>query len=140
MLKAKVNIPTIDMKKTEDALHKVMSEAVLNAAKKWVLDVTSSVPVWSGASKASFLKLAFEVQVGLAIAPKVTSRIPLGIATSTGALILEKGKHYGWEWSSDLDYIHIVDQNNEFLRAGQRALKSINLPTIPVVFVNGTRK
>lgn len=121
-LKAKVRYPKIALAKTKAAVHKAMVDRVTEACKTWVIATTDNVPVYTGASKASFLRLAFAVQVELTIRPVVTSRIPLGIATSTGHLIVDQGSRYGFEWTSGLDYINIVDDRRHFLAAGDRAL------------------
>lgn len=121
-LKAKVRFPKISIAKTQARIHEAMVQAVTDACKTWVIATTDAVPVLTGASKASFLRLAFAARVTLTINPRVTSRIPLGIATSTGQLIVQKGSRYGFEWTSGLDYIHIVDRYDGFLDAGDAAL------------------
>src|SRR5688572_12974693 len=107
-LRANINYPRIDLKRSGDAIHQKMIEKVTEACKTWVISTTDVVPVLTGASKASFLKLAFHAQVVLSINPVVASRIPLGIDTSVGELIIERGKVYGFHWESDLEYIHVV--------------------------------
>lgn len=131
-LKAKVRYPKIDRGKTSDALHETLTNAAIEAAKTFVITATSIVPVWSGASKASFLKLASQVSVGVAVSPRsdAPNRIPLGIETSTGYLILSRGRSYSFVWSSDLDYIHIVEENNAFVEAGLEAVQAMSV-TLP---------
>jgi len=135
-LKAKVRYPKIDRGKTSDLVHDTLTTAAIDAAKTFVLAATEIVPVWSGASKASFLKLASQISVGLSITPRsdAPNRIPLGIETSTGYLILSRGRSYSFVWSSDLDYIHIVEENHAFVTAGLAAVEnmSVNLPQ-PVI-------
>lgn len=126
-LKARVNYPRLDLKKCSENVHKTMVDKVTHAAKVWVQATTDNVPVLTGASKASFLKLAFEAKIALSITPRTVSRIPLGIDTSTGVLHATKGKTYGFEWSSNLEYIHVVDRHNRFLTAGDRALRKLRI-------------
>jgi hypothetical protein len=130
-LKAKVRYPRIDIERSEASIHETMVAAITDAARSFVVHATPSVPVLTGASKASFLKLASLVQVSLTISPRVESRIPLGIATSTGVLTSDKDKGiYGFEWSSELPYIHIVDARTGFVDAGIAGLESKN-PILP---------
>lgn len=132
-LLAKVRYPRIDRNKTNDDIHKAMTRAVFDAARAFVLAATRQVPVWSGASKASFLKLAHQVEATLTINPKsdAPNRIPLGIETSTGEIIATKGRHYAFTWASDLDYIHIVDRHNSFVDAGLAALNRKKFAKLP---------
>ena len=131
-LKAKVRYPKIDRGKTTDALHETLSQAAIDAAKTFVITASEGWPVWSGASKASFLKLASQVSVGLSISPRADApnRIPLGIETSTGYLIISRGRSYSFVWSSDLDYIHIVEGDHGLIEAGLAAVQemSVDLP------------
>lgn len=130
-LKAVVKYPRVDIKRSVEELHAVMVDAAVDAAQTWVIATTDVVPVWSGASKASFLKLCALIRTPIIISPIVKSRIPLGVQSSTGELIVEKGKSYGFSWSSDLVYIHIVDQRSGFLDAGSAALLGISNPQLP---------
>lgn len=131
-LHVKVRYPRINIQASKEAIDKHMSEQVLEALRTWVIAVTNQVPVWTGASKASFLRLAFEVSVGLTIIPRApVSRIQFGFETSTGEIIRKKGTTYGWVWRSELDYIQIVDRYNSFLAAGESALQNIKIKELP---------
>ena len=129
-LRAEIRYPRIDIDRSVDEIHRVMSELVVEACKTWVISTTDFVPVLTGASKASFLKLAFHARTTLSITPRIKSRIPLGIETSEGEIFAEKGISYGWRWSSGLDYIQIVDRHNAFLAAGERSLQHVS-PVLP---------
>lgn len=131
-----VRYPRPDIEKTTDAIHAYMSDKIIEAVKTYVFATTDVIPVWSGASKASFLKLAFFAKVQLAISPVVKSRIPLGIETSTGEVFTERGKIYGFNWASDLYYIHIVDQRVRFVERGEAKLRSIKIGLPPIIISN----
>lgn len=134
-LRAKVNYPRLAKEATKRRLDKAMNEAVIEALRTWVIATTDNVPVLTGASKASFLKLSRQAQVALTIVPKTISRIQFGFDTSVGEIISENGVKYGWEWRSDLSYIQIVDARNSFLAAGESALKNQkHIPLPPPVF------
>lgn len=96
------------------ALLRAKLEAALNqGAKAWLGGVTGRVPVWSGMSQASLLKLSELVGGTIVISPKhgVKSRIPLGkilgsavkVITDTDftITIITKVPHYTYqEYSS----------------------------------------
>lgn len=130
-LRAKVRYPRVDKKKTSEKIDAEMVRNVNEALRVWVINVTNNVPVLTGASKASFLKLAFIANVGLTIVPRIQSRIPLGIETSIGQLLYERGVRYGWIWQSDLDYIHIVDRHHQFLAVGEEVLRNLRIGNLP---------
>lgn len=130
-LKLKGGIPRIDIKATEKAIHEAMIRFVIDdALVPWVTYSTDPVPVWSGAARASFLKLASAAKTKIQINPIVRSRIPLGIETSVGEVISSPGKEYGWLWSSDLAHIGIVEDRVAFQEAGLRAIKRLK-PKLP---------
>lgn len=130
-LKAKVKFPVINKSKTIDVLDKHMNDQVTRALRAWLIAATSQVPVLTGASKASFLKLAFQAKVALNIRPRSVNRIALGTSTSGGYIYKRKGIRYGWRWSSRLDYIQYVDRHNQFLAAGEAALRNFKLQNLP---------
>jgi len=132
-LSAKVKYPRIDFKATEKAIHTEMTRFVIeDALVPWVTNSTDPVPVWSGAARASFLKLASQAKTAIQINPIAPSRIPLGIETSVGDVIAKPGKDYGWLWSSDLAHIGIVNERVDFQSAGLRAIKRLK-PALPNV-------
>ena len=130
-LTIKGKIPRIDLKATEKAIHESMTRFVIDdALAPWVTHSTNPVPVWSGASRASFLKLASAAKTTIQINPIAPSRIPLGIETSVGEVIALPGKEYGWLWSSDLAHIGIVEDRVGFQQAGLRAIRKLK-PELP---------
>lgn len=73
----------------EKALTANLKEAVRAYLRAIIFNV---VPVWSGASVATFMKLAAAVNQPLVIVPKVSSRVGLGASRSTGALNVDMSK------------------------------------------------
>ena len=138
-LKVKIRYPRIDIKETTDKIHEVMVTAIFDAAQIWVLAATENVPVLTGASKASFLKLAHQAKVTLTIVPRKASRIPLGIATSGGDILISRGRSYSFVWQSALDYIQIVQRHNAFLEAGAAALRTKKLAQLPQPVIKRSR-
>lgn len=139
-LKADVRYPVVDIPRAKKRIGDVMTQFTFDALREWVNEVTDVIPVWSGASRASFLKLANQAQTAieiesLIVAP-IGSRIPLGFETSIGVVIADaRGSSglFGWDWSSALDYIGIVDDRVRFLDAGNRVIErhEPELPTPP---------
>ncbi len=129
-----VNYPKIDIPKTEAAIHKTMTKFIIDTLKVWVLESTDTIHVWSGASRASFIKLAGFAQTTIEISPVATSQIPLGIQTSIGTIISKPKEEYGWDWASDLSHIQIVDDNYSgpggFEQAGFKAIDKLQ-PVLP---------
>jgi hypothetical protein len=124
MLKVKGKIaPEIDIRKTLDTFHKDMTEFLFKTMKIWVTESTNPVPVWSGAARASFLKLAAQAQTTITINPIVKSRIPLGVQTSKGEVKVDPEREYSWLWSSELAHIGIVESRVGFVGAGIASIK-----------------
>jgi hypothetical protein len=127
-------LPEIDVKKTIKQFHAYMTNFVIDSLSGWVGESTDPIPVWSGASRATFIKAANTAKTQISIAPIVApigSRIPLGIEKSQFTLIVKPTSSYGWEWESDLDYIGIVDDRVQFIEAGLKFVKKIGDPTLP---------
>ena len=128
-------VPKIDVKKTVDAFHKDMTKFLFDTLKLWVSETTNPVPVWSGAARASFLKLANQAQVTISINPVAPPRIDLGIEQSKGVVTADVKKEYSWLWSSDLAHIGIVDDRVGFVDIGIAAIRNMEPPTTDIVYI-----
>jgi len=125
-----VHIPRPDIKATKAMLHEHMTKFTLDQLKKWVLHTVDPIPVWSGAARASFLFLAAKAFTSITINPVAPSRLTLGITEAKAEVFAEPGKRYGWEWSSTLDHIGIVEDRVGFVKAGFNAIKNAK-PNLP---------
>jgi hypothetical protein len=125
-----VKYPRVDFKKTEDEIHKVMTKFTFDTLAKWVAGTTQPIPVWSGASRASFLRLAALASTSITINPVAPSRLTLGITEASSEVVAKRGELYGWSWSSTLDYIDIVEERVSFIAAGFASIKAqrVTLP------------
>lgn len=113
--KGALKAPRLDLSAYRNAMHKHLSEQTMEAAKKWFDAIIKSgvVPVWSGASRATFRKLANQVQYNVPIAPKVPSRIPMGEAASEGFLTMNPGTgKYTFHYSTRLEHLIVNEYNN----------------------------
>jgi hypothetical protein len=111
-----------------------MKEFLFKTLKIWVTESTNPVPVWSGASRASFLKLAAQAQTIVSISPIAPSRVPLGIETSKGLVKADVKREYSWLWSSSLAHIGIVEDRVGFVEAGITAIKNEKPPSTDIVY------
>lgn len=140
MVKVKVDVryPVVDIPKAKKAINETMTKFTFDLLRKWLQEVTDVIPVWSGASRATFLKLAnqveFQITISALIVAPIGSRIPLGFQESIGVIIADaRGQSgiYGWDWASSLDYIGIVENRVGFLAAGQRVVNRTDPPELP---------
>ena len=144
-LKVIVRYPRPDIKGTKKRVHKEMTKFATGQLKTWVLNTVDPIPVWSGAARATFLKLAARAQTSLTINPIAPdppgSRIYLGISETTSELIADqRSGQYGWVWQTTLAHMGIVEDRVGFVSAGFRALQSekVKLPQ-PVFKAERTR-
>lgn len=137
-VKADVRYPIIDIKEAKRKIGKIMTDFTFDVLAEWTIETTNVIPVWSGASRASFLKLAnqakVEIEIDSLIVAPIGSRVSLGYATSIGVVIADargnKGL-YGWDWASTLDYIGIVESRVQFIEAGNRVVRRRKPPKLP---------
>lgn len=132
-----VRFPFIDVIKARKRIHETMTTFIYDVLADWVIGATTVIPVWSGASRATFLKLANQAKIGIVIEPLIVapigSRIPLGYAESLGVVIADargSGAIYGWDYLATLDYIGIVEQRVNFIEAGEAAIRG-KTPVLP---------
>jgi hypothetical protein len=99
----KFNIPRINVDRYRNELDKSMREAVAQAVMEWLDAVLMEIPVWSGASRATFIKLGMQIGMNIPVAPAsgnwahglFTSRIDRrgeGLSQSTGKVEHDKAK------------------------------------------------
>ena len=87
-------------------LHESLSNDIAHAAFTWLEAVLSEIPTWSGASRATFLRLAREVEYALTIAPKVESRIGYGQRHGDGEIKADPKKGiYTFSYSTTLRHL-----------------------------------
>jgi hypothetical protein len=144
---AETRYPVVDIPRAKKKIGKTMTDFTFDVLREWITESTNVIPVWSGASRASFLKLANQAKVKIEIEPLIVapigSRIPLGYETSVGVIIADaRGSRglYGWDWASTLDYIGIVDDRVKFIQAGQRVVDRRKPPKLPQPPTTTTKK
>jgi hypothetical protein len=110
-----LNIPSLDVGGYLAKLDSILTDAIQNAAREWLHATVVEVPVWSGASVATFLKLAAAVAFPLGVSPitGVNTRVPLGTANSTGSLDIDKAAgRYTFTYGTTLAHLIWNEFNN----------------------------
>lgn len=113
----KLVAPRLNLDAYKDMLHRALEEALAQACEMWLAaTVDAEVPVWSGASQATFLELAGRIGRPLPIAPVVQSRIGQGVAEGHARWETDKEKGlYTFEYSTTLWWLIV----NEYYDATQ---------------------
>lgn len=110
--------PRVNFPAYRARLHARLSEAIAQAAVAWLGRVTTIVPVWSGASQATFLPLASEIDFHLSIAPVVASRIDLGLTSADGRVTADRERgEYRFHYETTLAHLIYNEFNNANLLA-----------------------
>ena len=101
--------PRIDMAKYRSVLDKHLRETIAQAIMDWLeMTVLAEVPVWSGASRATFLALARNIEYNIPISPVAPSRVGRGTAESSGSLETDAMKgRYVFNYSTTLPWLCI---------------------------------
>lgn len=108
-------IPKLNLAAYRDALHRRLTDAIQNAAREWLHATVVEVPVWSGASVATFLKLAAAVAFPLGVSPVTgaPNRVSLGSGASTGELTTDKDAgRYTFTYGTSLAHLIYNEFNN----------------------------
>jgi hypothetical protein len=98
---------------------KAMLNALRNlnerAGQAWIHAAVNSAPIptWSGASRATFQKLARELGTSVPIGPirSKKSRVGLGAATASGSGVIEDGDFIGFIYTTNLRYLAYNEYN-----------------------------
>ena len=107
--------PKLNLSAYFDALHRHLTDAIQNAAREWLHATVVEVPVWSGASVATFLKLAAAVAFPLGVSPVTgaPNRVAFGQRSGTGELNLDKGAgKYTFTYGTSLAHLIYNEFNN----------------------------
>ena len=105
---------SLDLGSYKRALHAEMTKAVQEAARQYLrATVASLIPVWSGASAATFIELAQKVAYPLGVRPKrgVKNRVALGQHLGQGEV--EYGPtRYVFKYSTSLPHLIWNESHN----------------------------
>ena len=106
-----------DMAAYLTAMRKSLTEVNKEAGRIWIHAAVEVIPIptWSGASRATFQKLAREVGTSVPIGPRrARDRTALGrLSSTTSGVIEDKAAHYyGFQYVSDLRYLTYNEFNH----------------------------
>jgi hypothetical protein len=111
--KATLRVPRFQKSRYRQVLHEYLSEEITKAAFVWLTAVLEEIPVWSGASHATFLHLSREVGYQLVINPKVISRISYGQSHGGGEITADPAKGlYTFSYETSLEHLIYNEFNN----------------------------
>ena len=109
--KATIRTLKMDLRGYRARVHNEMTRIVMESARVWLnATVTRLIPIWSGASVATFLHLARAANYGLQVGPNpgVKSRVGLGLAVSgplTPITLDAKAGVYKFEYETALKHL-----------------------------------
>jgi hypothetical protein len=102
-----------DMSAYKQRLHEHLSDEIAHAAFVWLNAVLMEIPVWSGASHATFLRLSREVGYQLSIQPKAMSRVGYGQRMGDGEVTADPVKgRYSFLYETTLPHLIYNEFNN----------------------------
>ena len=114
---AQFSIPRIDVSGYANALDAHMSEMIAQGLTVWLEAVLAEIPVWSGASRATFVKIAQQIGYNLPVGPATgdwahglfdsrMDRTAMGMAQSDGKLTADKTTgEYTFTYSTALPWL-----------------------------------
>jgi hypothetical protein len=152
--------PRIDIDGYKSALNKAMREAISAGLNEWLGAVLAKIPTWSGASRATFVKLADEIGYNVEITPVVPSREFMGEAASHGKVDIDSPLNcYSFTYYTDLFYLVYNEYNNanadygfhlitpgpydfqiEGKAAWDRFVDSVSLPPVAPYIIRGLKQ
>ena len=146
-MKFKGNLAVLDfdLEDYRKRLHEQLSEEISRAAFIWIEEVLAEIPLWSGASWATFLRLSREIRYSLTIDSKVIRRVSYGQRHGDGEVTADSKKGlYSFTYTTDLEWLvsneyrHNTKENDptvwyrllrpgpyHFQQAGQRAFEKV---------------
>jgi len=112
-LSAKLQIPQINISGYRTATHELLLETITEAAKAWLQNANDIIPVWSGASRATFLDLANHVRFLWPIEPVAKSRTALGYDLGDATFEANKATStYSFSYSTTLAHLIINEYHD----------------------------
>lgn len=118
------NLLTFNSRIAKALLHRSAQKILKTAVRAWLKVAESKIPVWSGMSRGTLVKLADQVGVNISLFVAPSARPPrgpgdrshLGQAQSTGRLVIIPGR-YGFEYNSEVTHL-AVNENADATQWG----------------------
>ena len=126
-IQARLRPIKFDLRGYKKELQRHLTEELKSAARAWLeriikgpLHDAGGMPVWSGASAATFLDLAAKVSYSFGISPTAPSRISLGKSHGTGEVLLEPNRgRYVFRYTTSLDHL-IINESHDATQWGYK--------------------
>lgn len=112
--KYKLKAPQLNRDAYIKALHKHMEVVLAESLMYWLEAVLQEIPVWSGASQATFVKLAAHIQFGIPIVPVAIDRQWQGMSHSDSEYNSGRPSRgrYTFKYSTTLPWLIWNEYNN----------------------------
>lgn len=113
-ISATFRVPRVDFVKYKRALQETLGDAIAHAAFEWLGATTTIIPVWSGASRATFMPLASQIGFQLSVQPIAwKDRVDIGLSNATGSLTADSEKgQFSFTYSTTLPWLIYNEFNN----------------------------
>ena len=114
-IKAALQYPKLNLAAYRAALADSAKETIAESAFVWIDVATSIIPVWSGASRATFARLAQDVsfQLQLGNTPAAPDRTSLGLAQSDGGVEFDEQRGiFSFRYETTLDHLVFNEKKN----------------------------
>lgn len=114
-IKATFQVPRFNLASYVAALSEVLSDAIAQAAFEWINAATAEIPVWSGASRATFMRLADAIDFKIVIneAPNAPRRVSYGQRHGDGGLDIDAAKgRFSFMYETSLKHLVYNEYNN----------------------------
>lgn len=107
-VKALLPVPRLNLAAYRATVHEEMVQILAQAAFEWVTTAIDKIPVWSGASWATFLHVSREIEFDLGILSKgnAPNRVSYGLRNSDGELEMDSSTgRYFLHYSTKLPHL-----------------------------------
>jgi hypothetical protein len=105
--------PRFDFTGYKQTLDKYLTEQLAQGVVLWLSEVLDEIPTWSGASRATFMKLANTIGAPVVVDPIVSSRINTGVIASRGEFDHNIGTgQYKFMYATTLPWLVWNEYNN----------------------------
>jgi len=91
VVRARLERPRFNLSAYRRALDREITEILARSAFEYIVAAVEQIPVWSGASRATFTQLASIVSAPLSISPVVSSGVSRGASQGSGGLNVRNG-------------------------------------------------
>jgi len=112
-IRANLELPQVDLVGYKNTLAQILEKAITEAAFGWVSTAISLIPIWSGASRATFAALAADINFSLQVAPVTTApnRVAEGAEASSGGVVFDRSAGiFSFSYSTTLGHL-IFNEN-----------------------------